>query len=67
MLVWVLIITLTGPLNQHSSGLQFQSGAAVTIIDNIESAISCEQLARVIRSQPEVRSAVCAPVRKIRP
>lgn len=54
MVVWVLIITTFG-----SSVYQ---GPTTTVIDNIATAASCEQLAKVVRT-PSI-SATCAPVRK---
>lgn len=56
MIVWVLIITTWG-------GGAAPSGLAMSVIDNIATAESCEQLARVVRSNPRA-SATCAPVRK---
>lgn len=61
MIVWVLIITMV-------SSAYGRDPLAVTVIDNIASAESCEQLARVVRNSPHPEyggvSATCAPVRK---
>ncbi len=59
MIVWVLLIVLT-----HGSGSSVTT-AAVTV-DNIATAASCSQLAVVYRRLDAVRSATCAPVKKVR-
>lgn len=58
MIVWVLIITTFG-----SSGY---GAPSTTVIDNIATAKSCEQLANVVRQNKQI-SATCAPVRKAVP
>lgn len=62
MIVWVLVIVFHGV-----------DGPAVTTIDNIASAQSCEQLAKVFRgvaasnySNARPSTATCAPVRKVK-
>lgn len=61
MTVWVLIVVFT------FNG--YVSGGAPVVIDNIQTAQSCEQLARVFRGQ-EINGrpviATCAPVRKVK-
>jgi hypothetical protein len=59
MIVWVLIVTAWG-------GGAAPGGLAAFSVDNIATAESCEQLAKVVRQNPRM-SAVCAPVRKIKP
>lgn len=64
MIVWVLIIMING-------GQSGRTSTALTVIDNIASAESCEQLAKVVRSSPRPETggiaATCAPVRKVKP
>lgn len=63
MIVWVLIITMV-------SGGGMKSPVSVVVIDNIASAESCEQLARIVRRSPSPAhgavAATCAPVRKVK-
>lgn len=56
MIVWVLIITTFG-----SSVYQ---GPSTVVIDNIATAESCRQLAKVIAVDRQ-KSVTCAPVRKM--
>lgn len=61
MIVWVLIIH-TWLVNSQGTSMQ------TTVIDNIASAESCEQLAKVIRKANSGNTeATCAPVRKVKP
>lgn len=62
MVVWVLIITMNIGCGMESASCP--RAAAVTVVDNIASAESCEQLARVMRAQRGIDLATCAPVRK---
>lgn len=61
MVVWVLIIH-TWMTNAVGTSVQ------TTVIDNIATAESCEQLARVVRTTNAKNvEATCAPVRKVTP
>lgn len=61
MVVWVMIIH-TWMTNAVGTSMQ------TTIVDNIASAESCEQLAKVVRKTNVANAEVtCAPVRKVRP
>ena len=63
MIVWILIIMTV-------SGGWADSGVSVVVVDNIATAQSCEQLAKVIRNGPKPAgigasvTATCTPVRK---
>lgn len=67
MIVWVLIVTLL--MEDRAGGYGNVTGYH---IDNIESAASCEQLAKTVRNAPHPQilagsvavTAICAPVRK---